>query len=110
MKNLTDKAITLLKLRISLCNLLLIKAQEKLESKDENEVKLFGLLFSYSYLKLKFFPELETLTSEEIDVAYAALVEIKAAIENNCIDMGKFKTAITIYQTLTNQRQLITHC
>lgn len=102
-----EKKSIITNLQVELCEKLLQQVKIKLQAEDEEERLMFGLLFSYSYSTLKNLPNFDSLNSLEIEALYSAILEIKKAIQNETFDIAKFKTAITIYQTLTNQKQIV---
>lgn len=102
-----EKKSMITNLQVELCEKLLQQVKIKLQAEDEEEMLMFGLLFSYSYSTLKNLPKFDSLNPLEIEALYSAMLEIKKAIQNETFDIAKFKTAITIYQTLTNQKQII---
>lgn len=103
-----EKKSMITNLQVELCEKLLQQVEIKLQAEDEEEMLMFGVLFSYSYSTLKNLPKFDSLNSLEIEAIYSVLLEIKKTIQNDNFDIGKFKTAITIYRILTNQNQIIT--
>ena len=90
-------------LRTETINLLLKKSKNIFSSKNEEEIKVFALLFSYAYSTLKHFIDFVKFTSAEVDTLYLALQQINLSIVNNDMNFSKFKAAITIYRTFIDK-------